>query len=396
MVVTVTEPNDTILEAFDTGLDSETPGVSSFIGIGSIGDSPNISNPSNDVDLFELELDAGDRLTIETEADVNGSFLDTVLRLFDSEGNQVAVNDDASFGLDSLINFTANASDTYYVGVSSFANFNYDPFVADSSDSFDEGFSTGEYTLKIDLTAAINGTEGDDVLIGTEDNDVINGLGGDDTIGGADGADFLTGGDGEDLLSGGDGSDRIEGNLSDDLIAGGRGRDLLLGQQGNDTIRGDGGNDSLRGGFGSDVLRGNGGNDVLRGNNGSDFLGGGSGNDLLLGGNGRDNLNGSIGSDTLNGGFGADTLQGGLGNDFLTGGAGADSFVLAAGQSGETITDFEDDIDKFILDGDLSFSDLDILSTGNETAIINNNTILAVVEVTPAFIISVEDFVFDA
>ena len=396
MVVTVTEPNDTILEAFDTGLDSETPGISSFIGRGSIGDSPNISQTENDVDLFELELDAGDRLTIETEADVNGSPLDTVLRLFDSEGNQVAVNDDASFGLDSLINFTANASDTYYVGVSSFSNFNYDPFVADSSDSFDEGFSSGEYTLKIDLTAAINGTEGDDVLIGTENNDVINGLGGDDTIGGADGADFLLGGDGEDLLSGGDGSDRIEGNLSDDLIAGGRGRDNLNGQQGNDTIRGDGGNDSLRGGNGSDILRGNGGNDVLRGNNGSDFLGGGFGNDLLLGGNGKDNLNGSIGSDTLNGGFGDDTLQGGLGNDFLTGGAGADSFVLAAGQSGETITDFEDDIDKFVLSGDLSFGDLDILSTGNETVIVNNNTILAVVEVTPAFIISVEDFVFDA
>lgn len=154
--------------------------------------------------------------------------------------------------------------------------------------------------------------------------------------------------------------------------------------------------DSLRGGNGSDILRGNGGNDVLRGNNGSDFPGGGFGNDLLLGGNGKDNLNGSIGSDTLNGGFGDDTLQGGLGNDFLTGGAGADSFVLAAGQSGETITDFEDDIDKFILDGDLSFGNLDILSTGNETVIINNNTILAVVEVTPAFIISVEDFIFDA
>jgi hypothetical protein len=44
----------------------------------------------------------------------------------------------------------------------------------------------------------------------------------------------------------------------------------------------------------------------------------------------------------------------------------------------------------------LNFGDLDILSTGNETVIINNNTILAVVEVTPAFIISVEDFVFDA
>lgn len=413
MVVTVTEPNDIIAEAFETGLDSETPGVSRFRGRGSIGDSPNIARRGNDVDLFELELDAGDRVTFDIDASENGSFLDPILRLFDSEGNEVAVNDDFS-SLDSFISFNTEVSDTYYVGVSSFANFSYDPFVADSSTRFDDGFSTGRYTLKIDLFAGIDGTEGDDVIIGTPGRDSINGLEGDDllqgengrdtlsggdgndTIGGDNGADFILGGDGEDILSGGDGADRIEGNLSDDLIAGGRGVDILFGGNGNDTIRGNGGNDELRGGFGDDLLRGNGGDDFIEGNAGDDSLGGAFGNDFLRGGNGNDNLNGGVGSDTLFGGFGNDLLQGGIGNDFLTGGAGADRFVLAAGQTGETIRDFEDDIDKFVLSGELHFSDLDIISTGNETVIVNNNTVLAVVEETPAFVISVEDFIFDA
>ena len=411
MVVTVTEPNDTILEAFDTGLDSETSGVSMFRGRGRIGDSPNISSGENDVDLFELELDAGDSVTFDIDASENGSNLDPILRLFDSEGNEIAVNDDFN-SLDSFISFNADVSDTYYVGVSSFSNFNYDPFVADSG--FDSGGSTGRYTLKIDLFAAINGTEGDDILIGTPERDNINGLGGDDvlqgengrdtlsggdgddTIGGDNGQDFILGGEGEDILSGGDGSDRIEGNLSDDLIAGGRGDDSLFAGAGRDTLNGDSGNDRLRGGNGNDNLRGNSGDDFIQGNTGNDFLSGGFGDDNLLGGNGRDSLNGGIGNDTLNGGAGNDTLQGGIGNDFLSGGAGADRFILAAGQSGETIQDFEDDIDKFVLGSGLSFENLDILSTGNETVIINNNTVLAVVEVTPAFIISVEDFVFDA
>jgi hypothetical protein len=80
--------------------------------------------------------------------------LDSVLRLFDSTGTQVAVSDDAPapgewFSLDSYINFTATSSDTYYVGVSSYANFNYDPFVEGSG----SGYSTGNYDIEI----AVNG-----------------------------------------------------------------------------------------------------------------------------------------------------------------------------------------------------------------------------------------------
>ena len=399
------EPNDTFLEANDTGLTSDNSG--NFVGEGFIGDSPNISRRQNDVDLFQVQLDLGDRLTIDIDAEINGSSLDSILRLFDSEGNEVAVNDDFD-SLDSFISFDASVSDIYYVGVSSFSNFNYDPLVADSG----WGGSRGSYTIDINLIAAINGTEGDDILIGTPENEIIKGLGGndvlqgetgndsleggtgDDTIGGADGNDLLLGGDNNDILDGGDHRDTIEGNSGDDILSGGRGGDSLLGGDGNDTLEGNPGNDDLVGNRGNDLLSGGNGDDNLAGNGGRDRLFGGNGNDNLVGSGGNDILRGGVGSDTLNGGNGDDLLQGGIGNDFLTGGTGADQFVLASGQGGETIQDFEDDLDQLVLGAGLTFDNLQILSTGSDTVIINNNTVLAVVENTPAFAIGVEDFIF--
>ncbi|HHP7232716.1 MAG TPA: S8 family serine peptidase, partial [Xenococcaceae cyanobacterium] len=140
--LTIDEPNDTISEAIATGLSSENPGT--FADSGFLGDNPEVE-PTNEVDFLEFQLDTGDRVTIDIDAQTFGSPLDSVLRLFDSEGNEVAVNDDSD-GLDSFIEFTATASDTYYAGVSSFANFSYDPFVEGSG--FD-GFSTGEYDIEI-------------------------------------------------------------------------------------------------------------------------------------------------------------------------------------------------------------------------------------------------------
>ena len=141
-VLTIDEPNDTIAEAIDTGLSSENPGT--FSDSGFLGDNPDVE-PTNEVDLLQFQLDAGDRVTADIDASISGSPLDSILRIFDSAGNEVAVNDDND-GLDSFIEFTASTSDTYYVGVSSYANFSYDPSVEGSG--FD-GFSTGEYDLEI-------------------------------------------------------------------------------------------------------------------------------------------------------------------------------------------------------------------------------------------------------
>ena len=137
----IDEPNDTIPEAIDTGLSSDNPGT--FADSGFIGDNPDVE-PTNEVDLLKFQLDAGDRVTGDIDASVSGSPLDSILRIFDSEGNEVAVNDDSD-GLDSFVEFTAFTTDTYYMGVSSYANFDYDPFTAGSG----SGFSTGEYDLEI-------------------------------------------------------------------------------------------------------------------------------------------------------------------------------------------------------------------------------------------------------
>ena len=445
------EPNDTINEANDTGLTSDNPG--NFVANGFIGDSPNIPFGEDDVDFFQVQLDAGNRLTVDIDTPV--SFLDPILRLFDSEGNQVAVNDDFN-GLDSFISFNATASDTYFIGVSSYSNFDYDPFVAGS----DFGGSTGEYTINIDLavgdqfvlasgegvetiedfednfdkfvlgagltldnldilsigndTAIINDNEvlaivqntpafligvedfiGDDIVIGTPLNDIIPGSSINDTIGGAEGNDSLSGGNGNDLLSGGDGRDTIEGNSGDDSIFGGKGRDSLLGGNGNDTIKGNIGNDTIGGNIGNDLLKGGFGDDSLTGGAGRDRLFGGDGDDFLTGDAGRDRLFGGNGNDLLNGGEGNDLLQGGKGNDFLSGGAGADRFILAAGQGRETIQDFEDNLDKLVLGTGLTLENINILSTGSDTIITNNNNIvLALLENTQASEIDAEDFIF--
>ncbi len=133
------EPNDTIPEALISGL----AGSGTFIQDGFIGDNSNVFE-TDEVDFIEFDLEAGERVTIDIDASEVGSFLDPVLRLFNSNGIEVAVNDDFD-GLDSFIDFTASTSDTYYVGVSSYDNFFYDPFVEGSG----FGFSSGEYSLEI-------------------------------------------------------------------------------------------------------------------------------------------------------------------------------------------------------------------------------------------------------
>ncbi|HAT6956151.1 TPA: type I secretion C-terminal target domain-containing protein [Legionella pneumophila] len=77
------------------------------------------------------------------------------------------------------------------------------------------------------------------------------------------------------------------------------------------------------------------------------------------GGQGNDQIYGQEGNDVIDGGSGNDVIVGGTGNDTLTGGSGADQFVLVKGQGGastgvapiDTITDFEVNIDKIVING---------------------------------------------
>ncbi len=66
--------------------------------------------------------------------------------------------------------------------------------------------------------AAINGTEGDDVLNGTGGANAIYGNAGSDTLNGQGGNDTLSGGGGNDTLNGGTGTDFLLGGTGDDLF----------------------------------------------------------------------------------------------------------------------------------------------------------------------------------
>lgn len=101
---------------------------------------------------------------------------------------------------------------------------------------------------------------------------------------------------------------------------------------------------------------------------GNDILYGRNGNDALLGGKGDDTLKGNQDNDRLVGGAGDDDLYGGSGRDRLTGAVGADDFRwevdygdtnLSLGGPRDTITDFNPDQDRIILElADVGVTDM--------------------------------------
>ena len=149
------------------------------------------------------------------------------------------------------------------------------------------------------------------------------------------------------------GNDTIQGSVDGEVING---------NQGFDQIFGGGGNDTLFGGQDGDVIDGGVGDDILFGNLGADTITGGDGNDNLFGGKDNDNLSGGLGNDILSGDFGIDTL---------TGGGGSDIFVLGIGGGGaDIITDFQDGVDLMQLPAGLTFSNILVQASGNQTAIV--------------------------
>ncbi len=143
------EGNDTLDGAIDTGL--RPGGREGYRAGGVIGDNPAVRPFGAEIDLFRVELAAGETITIDIDASELGSPLDSVLRVFDSTGAPVLVpdyqwrpqpltsDDDLAPGesdilwspvrtnLDSYLVFTAPADGVYYLGVSGFGNEQYDP-----------------------------------------------------------------------------------------------------------------------------------------------------------------------------------------------------------------------------------------------------------------------------
>lgn len=170
----VEERNDTIHSATNTEIVGGAR--EGYRAAGVIGDNPALKNLAADVDLFRVELEAGELITIDIDATQNGSPLDSTLRVFDSVGNLVGeANDDAvapndtailingqptylpsgRVNRDPYLTFVAPAAGAYFIAVAGFGNDSFNVFVEGSGTAG----STGFYELEILRPETPNGLE---------------------------------------------------------------------------------------------------------------------------------------------------------------------------------------------------------------------------------------------
>ncbi|HEV8290994.1 MAG TPA: DVUA0089 family protein, partial [Tepidisphaeraceae bacterium] len=151
LTATDSDPDDQIPEAVFLGALTQTRSA------------PNQIDTSTDVDLFSFSIAAGQKISVDIDPTPTSAALDSLLRLFDSAGNQLAQNDNAaapggSLTTESFLSYTFPAAGTYYVGVSGNLNTTYSPLTGDS----DTPGPTGPYTLILSpgLTGTISGNVG--------------------------------------------------------------------------------------------------------------------------------------------------------------------------------------------------------------------------------------------
>ncbi|MFO0953945.1 MAG: pre-peptidase C-terminal domain-containing protein [Isosphaeraceae bacterium] len=104
---------------------------------------------SSEVDLYATTLQAGDTIDARIVAASAGSGLTSLLRVFDAGGRPLALDDRE--GGDPRLTFQAATTGTYYIGVSSAPNNNYNPAGPGSGT---KGGTTGLYELDVRLAHA--------------------------------------------------------------------------------------------------------------------------------------------------------------------------------------------------------------------------------------------------
>lgn len=162
------EDNGSISLATDVNLTVGEPEV--YTGV--IGDGPHGSGGSSngDFDFFEISgLTAGDTLIADVNASVEGSPLDSFLAVWDSNGVVIAMNNNDSDSIDSVLSVVVPEDGTYYVSVGGAgSNTPSDPF--DSSSGPGAG-SEGAYTLLLEVPQ----TDADYYRLTLRGGDVIGG-----------------------------------------------------------------------------------------------------------------------------------------------------------------------------------------------------------------------------
>ena len=281
-----------------------------------------------DEDWIRVDLVEGKTYDITLDgigADVD---TDTVLRIYNSEGEQVGFHDDvdhAAGKLNSRLSFTPKATAAYYISVGA----NSDNPTQDNSGRYQVG------VYEADASLILTGTSDEEYLIhnrltGSPGDDELDGKGDWDWLEGGAGADTLTGGTGEDTASYQFSDAGVEVRLDDGTARGGHADgdvfagtkavsiaqggekasstlvpdfetfiiSLVFGEddEGAEEIEildiedlfGSAHDDILVGTYGANWLQGYFGDDVLDGREGNDGLYGGGGADVLIGGPGID------------------------------------------------------------------------------------------------------------
>ena len=103
----------------------------------------------DEFDLYSVTLQKGETIDASIDAQDAGSALMSLLRIFDGTGTPLAL--DNQLGGDPRLTFQASTAGTYYIGVSSAPNDDYNPTVMYGGVP---GTTTGLYTLSVTLTTS--------------------------------------------------------------------------------------------------------------------------------------------------------------------------------------------------------------------------------------------------
>jgi hypothetical protein len=111
--------------------------------------------PDIDVDMYRFTATAGQVVDFDLDTATNGpGGVDSFLRIFDSQGQEIAFNNNGAapgenqIGFDPYLRFTFFTTGDYYVGVSNANNTLYDP-VSGDGDSAGGPNATGNYQLTV-------------------------------------------------------------------------------------------------------------------------------------------------------------------------------------------------------------------------------------------------------
>ena len=126
-------------------------------------------SPDTDVDMFRFSVNAGQVVDFDIDTPINGpGGLGAYLRLFNSQGQQLAFNDNAAapgeggVGFDPYLRFTFTAAGIYTIAVSNSNNITYDP-VTGNGDIAGGQNSIGDYQLTVQ-TPGVAPNDPDDSL----------------------------------------------------------------------------------------------------------------------------------------------------------------------------------------------------------------------------------------